>query len=591
MKMKSKIFIAVLISLYLLPFNGYSQENVSQNGTTILEGTYKKEKRKGEIRFTENTFYISVPTRIVTYVYEGVFTFDHRTVTLNILSLKSGKLPKTNLNKISFFSYTLKNGILEIIPDKHNMPLALTYAKGKYYLVDDSQTAANNVHPQDNDKSKKQKTVANNVSQSKYEIKQQKKELGYFKKVMNSRSYNTQKHYLGLIENDELLYRIVTEHGDEQIAVNAVDRIKNEETLFKITQKYKRRTTAVKAIKKITSQELLHKIIVENASLQDVVAERIDDENLLYSIAIKSPNAGLSFYQTIIPKIKNQELLYQLTKTVKDNKICTKIAEKISEPEMLKKLVDSLTVTDVRVNAINKITDKSFLYKLALADKNSFIINAVLDKFDEDMFQKIVTDTASNSLKSKAVGKINSQQFLYGLMDNEQLRSYALNRITDQDLLLKIAQENKDWNIRKSAFNKLDNTTLEKVATGISKDQALAVAAKIILKQTDWDKEFSNKSAEYLGQVIGAAALVDKIKPTSANVVSACHTYIKRGDRSRIPELRDLLLRYGDKSLAEDYLNCGNNELYDAAREWGRQHGYNIGAGYGSHRVRWGSAR
>jgi hypothetical protein len=94
-----------------------------------------------------------------------------------------------------------------------------------------------------------------------------------------------------------------------------------------------------------------------------------------------------------------------------------------------------------------------------------------------------------------------------------------------------------------------------------------------------------------LGNVLGAAALVDSPQPSSAAVVAACHAYIRRGDASRIPELRDLLLRFGDKPLAEDYLNCGQSQLRDAGEEWARAHGYNIGSGAGSHRVRWGEGR
>jgi len=157
--------------------------------------------------------------------------------------------------------------------------------------------------------------------------------------------------------------------------------------------------------------------------------------------------------------------------------------------------------------------------------------------------------------------------------------------------LIKKVQENKDWEMRKKAFNKLNTDSLCKIATAANQDKAMEIAAKIILNQTNWNKEFSNTSYEHLDWVIGAAALVEKPKPTASSIVNACHTYIKRGDPARIPELRNLLLRFGDKTLAEDYLNCGNNKLYDVACEWGRKNGYNIGAGYGSHRVRWGEAK
>ena len=63
------------------------------------------------------------------------------------------------------------------------------------------------------------------------------------------------------------------------------------------------------------------------------------------------------------------------------------------------------------------------------------------------------------------------------------------------------------------------------------------------------------------------------------------------GDESSIPELSSLLMRFGDKTLAEDYLNCGNGRLADAAAAWGREHGLNVKTGAGSHRVQWGGGR
>ena len=71
--------------------------------------------------------------------------------------------------------------------------------------------------------------------------------------------------------------------------------------------------------------------------------------------------------------------------------------------------------------------------------------------------------------------------------------------------------------------------------------------------------------------------------------MSTIRSYIRCGDSARIPELRDLLLRFGDKALAEDYLNCGQSQLHDAAAEWGNRNGYNTGNG--SHRARWGEER
>ena len=74
-------------------------------------------------------------------------------------------------------------------------------------------------------------------------------------------------------------------------------------------------------------------------------------------------------------------------------------------------------------------------------------------------------------------------------------------------------------------------------------------------------------------------------------VEQACLTLIRRGDESRIPEMVDLLNLYGNVTLCEDYLNCGQPDLYKAGAHWARARGYSIGSGNGSSRAQWGSSR
>jgi len=419
----------------------------------------------------------------------------------------------------------------------------------------------------------KKSAITNFNTQNKNNTKTRKDEIKYYNKVISNNNYAKREKYIPFINDEDLLYKIASKYRfiDGRTAVSAINRIENE--------------------------DLLYKIAIENKSVQELAAAKINDEYLLYKIADKSDD---SFFPKIAARITNQKLLYQLVKDSKNENKCKWTIERISDPDILKQLIDSSSFVVTRISAIQKIDDQSFLFRQALACKDQKICDVLFNQLDEEMLKKLVNDsTCSYSTKINAINKITDQEFLYGLLysfeksNDTGLYSCAFNRITDQSLLIKIAQDDNSWDTRKKAFNKLDSVSLEKIASGKSKDEALTVAAKIILKQTNWDREFSNRSSEYLGKVIGAAALVESPhpQPTPSSIVSACHTYIRRGDKSRIPELRSLLLRYGDINLAEDYLNCGNNELYDAGCEWGRRNGYNIGTGYGSHRVQWGSGR
>jgi hypothetical protein len=64
---------------------------------------------------------------------------------------------------------------------------------------------------------------------------------------------------------------------------------------------------------------------------------------------------------------------------------------------------------------------------------------------------------------------------------------------------------------------------------------------------------------------------------------------VKLGIPGTQKKLNNLLLNYGDKKMAEDYLNSGSKELHSGGEDWARANGYFIATGPGSHRVTWGN--
>ncbi|HEY3398577.1 MAG TPA: HEAT repeat domain-containing protein [Armatimonadota bacterium] len=63
---------------------------------------------------------------------------------------------------------------------------------------------------------------------------------------------------------------------------------------------------------------------------------------------------------------------------------------------------------------------------------------------------------------------------------------------------------------------------------------------------------------------------------------------IKLGIPGSEQRLGSLLEVANDKTLAEDYLNCGSDALDNAARQWAKRHGYDVTSQPGGPRVRWG---
>ena len=74
-----------------------------------------------------------------------------------------------------------------------------------------------------------------------------------------------------------------------------------------------------------------------------------------------------------------------------------------------------------------------------------------------------------------------------------------------------------------------------------------------------------------------------------AAVKNAVYAFIALGNEEIIPDLITVLNNNGNEIMAETYLNSGNKELSDAARDWARRNGYKITSGYGASDVNWGS--
>ncbi len=63
---------------------------------------------------------------------------------------------------------------------------------------------------------------------------------------------------------------------------------------------------------------------------------------------------------------------------------------------------------------------------------------------------------------------------------------------------------------------------------------------------------------------------------------------VKLGIPGSEEKLNDILMTFGSKSMAEDFLNSGSRKLASGGRDWANEHGYNIRTGAGSHRAGWG---
>ena len=372
------------------------------------------------------------------------------------------------------------------------------------------------------------------------------------------------------------------------------------------------------AVHKISIQNVLIKVALEDASpkLRLAAVEKISDQNALAEVAIKDKDSGVR--QAAARKVNDQNMLSKLALEANDTKVRSFAADNLTDQSILIRVALQDADPSIRLAAAKRLNDQENLSRLGLESSDEKVRSYAVDKItDQDVLKKIVAGDPLSNIRFVALERITDQEYLVKVACEEgdlQMRLAAISKVKDQSVLLKLALEDKneevralsfksiddqavlmtivnqaniDWTMRSSAFNRLNNESLLEVGK-LAKDPAVDLAAQIRLGKTTWKEEFLNKP---LSDLIGAIAIVQTPLPTSDDIVELCHNFIAKGDASRIPELKDLLFRFGNVSLAEDYMNCGNSVLEQAGQKWGRDHGYNVRTGPGSSRVRWGEKK
>jgi hypothetical protein len=110
------------------------------------------------------------------------------------------------------------------------------------------------------------------------------------------------------------------------------------------------------------------------------------------------------------------------------------------------------------------------------------------------------------------------------------------------------------------------------------KDPAVAMASRVLLRRASWENICEQESDNLIpaGVVIGAMALFERQASMTDAVTKLFHNYLRKDGSDRISELIELFNLYGYNMLADDYLNCGQDDLQTAAVKWAADHDYII---------------
>ncbi|MHC4665852.1 MAG: hypothetical protein ACYS9T_07850 [Planctomycetota bacterium] len=427
--------------------------------------------------------------------------------------------------------------------------------------------------------------------------------------------------------NDQVvLAKLAIQDRDEGVRKAAVARLSDQKTLARVVINAWHEDVQKVALDKLSDQACLTKVALE-ATPDEVckaAVRKLSDQESLTKVALEARSNEVR--EAAINDLTDQAVLYRVACTEKELAIRTLAVSRMTDQPLLIKLASEQPAAAIRLAAVSQVTDDDFLLQRSREDiSNAVQMAAVQAIKTESYLARVAIENDKQAQREAALRRVSDpalrrqidiaeQQRMTELAEIEGqtheealahsalqgkfdvIRLAAARRLQQQTVLGKVAIESRDRKVCEIVFDKLtDQNVLLGVAANAA-DNAMRTAAKVKAGQTTWIKVFDKASAKgsslvALGEALAAVALFPQQTDAKDGVVQACLNFIRHGDETRIPELVDLLGKYGDVTLAEDYLNCGQPDLDSTARQWARNHGYDVGTGAGSHRAAWGSDR
>ena len=263
---------------------------------------------------------------------------------------------------------------------------------------------------------------------------------------------------------------------------------------------------------------------------------------------------------------------------------------------MLAQVVTKEVYQDIRQAAAHKLTNQTVLAAVAMGDEAGNIRKVAVSKLaDQAVLAKVALEDNDKDVREAAVSKLTDQAVLTKVALEEEdrdVRRTAVGKLADQAVLARVVAEDKDWDVRKLAFGELSDAGLAKLAAETN-DRAVQLAAAVKQGRKTWRAVFSETPlrGSDLRDAMNAIRLAGDERFVDDAIVHTCHRFIRQGNEAHTAALREALTLYGNRFLAEDYMNCGQPYLRAVGETWAHAHGYQTTPGLGSRRVRWGSAR
>ncbi len=287
----------------------------------------------------------------------------------------------------------------------------------------------------------------------------------------------------------------------------------------------------------------------------------------------KAPAATLEYAVKEWHRPTEHAALTKVTDKEKENEKFVRLAavQDSTNQVALVNMVINEKELSVRVAALKKVTDQVLLAQLATDDKVKWShLNPVLNLTNQTLLAKVAVEAKEG-----------------------RIRLAAIKKLDDQTQLVKVAAEDKEWLLRKTAFERISDPAALATLADNATNACVQLAARIRVGKIPKNEALSQVAAgtRSAQDVMGALKLFESKDSLTKAAEEIGHACIRKGEAARVPDLVELLNQYGTKSLAEDYLNCGQSDLKLAAQSWLKRRKVRISEGNEPPRARWGEGK
>ena len=309
-------------------------------------------------------------------------------------------------------------------------------------------------------------------------------------------------------------------------------------------------------------------------------AQGTSDQTLLANIATNSPD--LEARAVAVRKITNEVVLANIATNASDSKVAVIAVRKLTNQVLLANIAAG--IRDYHTFRRDHNYGSSNLPK-----RDQGIAYVGLAAARRLTNQAMLAEVLANRSSSKT-----DKYFPPGAVELEGVSKTLMDNLTDQMSLARVVVQSVNLRILRASWNKLTDRGILLMLRTNDSDAAVRFCARLRLgedpqrcliemmrkpTQTFHGAYTTVKAAGYIFDFPQADWLANLL-------VAVC---IRQGDNNRIPELREHLANHGTQSEAKLFLNCGNQELEEAAELWAKRHGFEVvRSSSGEYHVNWG---